>query len=481
MILLLSLVPGTAGTALPVEPAARIRIDGEFIQIRYGQYPVSMGGRTLVPLRDVMTSLGFAVEWCQLTDSALLTKPGFDVVAPIGGDTMTVNGNTVYLDVPSIVINNRTLVPLRAIAEATGMRVHWIEEAQIADIRTDGYSGPGIGRHHIDWQFAVYSQPDFRAERVATFYPQTITVFYENADGWALIGTYWGRYWTYLPANMRFIERTMGLFENRGDARHVSALHPQVVRVLEQDGSWLLIATWLGPRWIDLNFTPPTQELDALLRRHGNNISVYFKNLETGFIYRYNADRVYHGASVPKATFSMYIYQKADRGETNLDSRHRFPRGGTLTQREMLRRNLMYSCNDSTFGLRDVHGTAGYRRWVEALGGNPDWVRHGVMGSLLSANEAGMFAMAIYNYIESDAQHSDEFKRHLLNNRFPFIVSDYPIASKTGWTSTVFHDMAIVYADSPYILVILSQRANHRIFADISMAFQRFNDTWFVY
>jgi len=257
-------------------------------------------------------------------------------------------------------------------------------------------------------------------------------------------------------------------------------MRPQLVHILDQDGDWLQITTCFGPKWLNLNFTPPTYELDTLLQRHGNNISVYFKNLETGFVYRYNADRVYHGASVPKATFSMYIYQKADRGETNLDSRHRFPGGGTMTQREMLRRNLMYSCNNSTFGLRDVHGTAGYRQWVAGLGGNPDWVRHGVMGSLLSANEAGLFAMAIYNYIESDARHSDEFKRHLLNNRFPFIVSDYPVASKTGWTSTVFHDMAIVYADSPYILVILSQRANHRTFADISMAFQRFNDTWFV-
>ena len=57
---------------------------------------------------------------------------------------------------------------------------------------------------------------------------------------------------------------------------------------------------------------------------------------------------------------------------------------------------------------------------------------------------------------------------------------DYPVASKSGWTNTVFHDMAIVYADSPYILIILSQRANHSIFREISREFQRFNDTWFV-
>ncbi|MCL2828997.1 MAG: hypothetical protein FWD99_09735, partial [Oscillospiraceae bacterium] len=41
------LIPGIAGSTLTVEPAARIRIDGEFIQIRYGQYPVSVNDRTL--------------------------------------------------------------------------------------------------------------------------------------------------------------------------------------------------------------------------------------------------------------------------------------------------------------------------------------------------------------------------------------------------------------------------------------------------
>ena len=68
----------------------------------------------------------------------------------------------------------------------------------------------------------------------------------------------------------------------------------------------------------------------------------------------------------------------------------------------------------------------------------------------------------------------------MLNNQIPFIVSDrYPVASKTGWTSTVFHDMAIVYADSPYILVILSARSNRTVFREISMAVQEFNAMWF--
>ena len=341
---------------------------------------------------------------------------------------------------------------------------------------TDGASP---NRHYISWAFSVYEEPCHRARRIVTFGPQAVEILREANDGWALIATYRGPYWVYLPANLRFIDHITGLYEHRGAPAPVSPMGPQLVTILQQEGQWLQIATWQGPRWIRLDFTPPTAELDRLLNRWGNSVSVYFANIETGFVFQHNPDRIYHGASVPKAFFSMYIYQKADRGQTNLDTRHRFPRGGTLTQREMLRRNLMYSCNDSTIGLRDVHGTVGYRQWVAALGNNPDWVSNSIMGSRLNLAESSRFAWAIWHYIESDAQHAAEFKRHLLNNQFPFIVSDYPIASKTGWTSTVFHDMAIVYADSPYILIILSQRANHAIFREISMAFQRFNDMWF--
>jgi len=481
-LLLILLTVGAGGTSLGTANAEiRIRVDGEFIPIRYGQPPVLIESRTLVPLRDVMTGLGFTVEWDYDTRIAHLEKPGYIVSVPLDGDTMTVNGEIIPLEVPARAMNNRIMLPIRAISEATGMHVYWIHEARIVDIRTEG-QGKLTAPHRISWQFSTYRAPDFRAERVESHSPQTVDVLYVSASGWALIHTERGNQWVYLRENMRFIERPTGLFENREDTRWLEILSPDVVRILRQEGSWIQISTWLGPRWLNLDapLIPQTDELDALLRRWGNQVAVYFENIETGFVYTFNPDRIYHGASVPKATFSMYIYQMADRGETNLDSRHRF-RGGTLTQREMLRRNLMYSCNDSTLALRDVHGIVGYRRWIYDLGGNPDWAANRIMGSRLTANEAGLFARAIYDYIESDAPHAAEFRTNLLNNRIPFIVSDYPIASKTGWTSQVMHDMAIVYADSPYILVILSSRINQAAFREISMAFQQFNDRWFVW
>jgi len=352
--------------------------------------------------------------------------------------------------------------------------------ARVCTYRGNLWVYTNMNRRFFGWRFSLYAEPDLRSQRMMTLDPTTLNVHELRPDGWARVSTYRGSFWTYTNANRRYMERPMGLFVNRGGTNHEFVLAPQIVTILAQEANWIQISTYRGPRWTNLDFTPPTQGLDSLLRRHGNSVSVYFANIESGFVYRYNPTRIYHGASVPKAFFSMYIYEKADRGETNLDTRIRFTNGGHLTQREMLRRNLMHSCNASTLSLRDFHGTAGFRRWVSNLGANPNWVRENIMGHQLTVNETAIFAWAIYHYIESNAPHAAEFRRHLLNNQIPFIVSDYPVASKTGWTNTVFHDMAIVYADSPYILIILSQRANHAIFREISREFQRFNDTWFV-
>jgi len=114
----------------------RVRIDGEFVYMQ-DQQAVIVDGRTLVPLRAVMEHLGFNVEWEQAPlNRARLTKPGFNITVTIGRETMAVNGENITLDVPAKIMNDRTLVPLRAISEATGMLVEWDGINFIVDVQT---------------------------------------------------------------------------------------------------------------------------------------------------------------------------------------------------------------------------------------------------------------------------------------------------------------------------------------------------------
>ena len=114
----------------------RIRADNNFIPIPADdQQPVLTDGRTLVPLRAVMEYLGFTVDWQESESLVTLTMGANHAIqVQIGNLTMQVNGISVALDVPPHLINGRTMVPVRAIAEATGFAVDWLADERIVDI-----------------------------------------------------------------------------------------------------------------------------------------------------------------------------------------------------------------------------------------------------------------------------------------------------------------------------------------------------------
>lgn len=231
------------------------------------------------------------------------------------------------------------------------------------------------------------------------------------------------------------------------------------------------------------------------------DVSVFFENLATGFIFEHNADRVFFGASATKAPFALYIYTKAARGETNLDSIHtfqagdywhgsgfirlRYEPGASFSQRQLLNLMLVPSDNIATRMLRRVHGLVGYKEFIESIGGNPNFVQN-LTYSHISAREAGILMRETYRFFRNDCDYAREFKQNMLSNRYPFIISDYPLASKSGWADNfggAYHDMAIVFADSPYVLIILSTLAGNwadrNLYEQISMFIQEFNSEWF--
>ena len=150
----------------------RIRIDGEFVYIpAEDQQPIIVNDRTLVPLRAVMEALGFTVEWTESTQIIVLSKPRQAVFAQIGNYNITVNGDTMLLDVPAQIINSRTMVPLRAISEASGMDVYWDGEYFIVDIMTN-YEATAF---HL-WPVNSSNWPEYLPPHV----PGSITIHSED-------------------------------------------------------------------------------------------------------------------------------------------------------------------------------------------------------------------------------------------------------------------------------------------------------------
>lgn len=103
-----------------------VKLNGEVVDCAaYGQPATIVEGRTLVPLRAIFEALGATVEWDQATKTVSSELDGTSIKLTIGENTLYKNGEGVTLDVPAMIMNGRTLVPARAIAEAYGVGVEW--------------------------------------------------------------------------------------------------------------------------------------------------------------------------------------------------------------------------------------------------------------------------------------------------------------------------------------------------------------------
>ena len=102
-----------------------------------GQQPIIKDGRTLVPVRGVFEVLGYAVEWDQTTNTAILSNDTNIVIITVGSHVFITNGTSHSLDVPAQIINNRTMLPLRAVLESVGCTVSWDSGRNAVIVSTD--------------------------------------------------------------------------------------------------------------------------------------------------------------------------------------------------------------------------------------------------------------------------------------------------------------------------------------------------------
>lgn len=100
-----------------------VKISGETVS--FDRKPVLYHGRTLVPMRKIFESLGTEITWNSDTQTVHGKKDGRSIAVSVGSRVMRVDGNIVMLDIQPIVVSDRTLVPVREIAEGLGCGVEW--------------------------------------------------------------------------------------------------------------------------------------------------------------------------------------------------------------------------------------------------------------------------------------------------------------------------------------------------------------------
>ena len=112
-----------AGVAIPAGKEIAIVLDGRSLKMDVS--PEVKNERTMVPIRAVAEALGADVDWVQDTQEIVMTRAGVTVTMTLNSTTAAIDGETVEMDVAPYATDGRTLIPARYVAEFFGQKVDW--------------------------------------------------------------------------------------------------------------------------------------------------------------------------------------------------------------------------------------------------------------------------------------------------------------------------------------------------------------------
>lgn len=173
-------------------PTIAVMIDGKGIP--NDARPVIKNRRLLVPIRAIAENTGAQIAYEDRAKRILVSGQEKEMALFVGRSFAYVNGKRVQLDTAPIIMNRRTMVPLRFINEQLGYEVNWDASSQVAIVNTEAtaaaettrYIGNQISKEEIlsnaDEQELLSSRFVFPFGRFGVYEPFTNT--YGDERSW---------------------------------------------------------------------------------------------------------------------------------------------------------------------------------------------------------------------------------------------------------------------------------------------------------
>lgn len=119
---------------LAAEQNIQILVDGE--KVITDTSPIISSDRVLVPIRVVSEALGYSVIWNAATKEVIIHDDTTTLKLIINEPAIWRNGIKSELDVAPMIVNNRTMLPIRAVAENLNTTVDWDNATKTVIINT---------------------------------------------------------------------------------------------------------------------------------------------------------------------------------------------------------------------------------------------------------------------------------------------------------------------------------------------------------
>ena len=108
-------------------PPISLYVNKQFIQTTIMD-PIQLDNRVLVPAREVFEAMGAKVDWNSTLKRVTVEYNQKKIVLIVNNNEAIINGETVLMDVPGKIINDKIMIPIRFVSEAIGMKVDWDSE-----------------------------------------------------------------------------------------------------------------------------------------------------------------------------------------------------------------------------------------------------------------------------------------------------------------------------------------------------------------
>lgn len=232
---------------------------------------------------------------------------------------------------------------------------------------------------------------------------------------------------------------------------------------------------------IDVNNLPTSitsviDEINNYYNQSNNHFAFKYKDIYTGFTISYNENQKIFTASTIKAPKDIYIYEMASIGKIDLDEKltytskyyntgaWRLKSKGFNTSydiRTLVNYSTVASDNAAHNMLMDKFGRTNMLEFWKELGTEAIFTVNNNWG-VTNAHDASIYMEELYRFYIENEEYGKELMDNFLNASPKFIkgVNDYQVANKSGWAGTAIHDVSIVFADNPYIVVALSNLGN---------------------
>ncbi len=142
LLIILTIIMIFQNISIFAQKEISLYLDGE--KIECNPSPVIINDRTMIPARALFEKMGATVSWDGDKRKVGVICGETEIEMIIDKSTAKVNKKEVTLDSPAVIINGRTLIPLRFVGESIGAKVSWDGEERKVLIETKEKDPPII-------------------------------------------------------------------------------------------------------------------------------------------------------------------------------------------------------------------------------------------------------------------------------------------------------------------------------------------------